>query len=110
MKYHVSLAEAISQLKQDQEHPFTVLLQHGTLQVEYFVPRDIDMQTAHEQDELYIISSGYSDFYRNGETIKCQKGDVLFVPARMEHRFKNASNDFATWVIFYGKKGGEASA
>lgn len=110
MKYHVSLAEAIAQLKQDKEHPFTVLLQHGTLQVEYFAPRDIDIQTPHEQDELYIIASGHSDFYRNGETIKCQKGDVLFVPAGMEHRFKNFSNDFATWVIFYGKKGGEASA
>lgn len=110
MKYQVSLAEAIAQLNKDSEHPFTVLLQHGTLQVEYFAPRDIDTQTPHEQDELYIIASGYSDFYRNGETIKCQKGDILFVPARMEHRFINFSNDFATWVIFYGKKGGEDSA
>jgi mannose-6-phosphate isomerase-like protein (cupin superfamily) len=108
MKYHVTLAEAISKLNHDSEHPFAVLLKHGTLQVEYFVPRGIDTQSAHEQDELYIIASGHSDFYRNGEVIKCQKGDVLFVPAGMEHRFQHFSNDFATYVIFYGKKGGEA--
>jgi len=32
---------------------------------------------------------------------------VLFVPARVEHRFEEFSDDFATWVIFWGPKGGE---
>jgi len=109
MKYHVTLAEAISKLNQDGDHPFAVLLKHGTLQVEYFVPRDVDTQSPHEQDELYIIASGHSNFFRNGEVVKCQKGDVLFVPAGMEHRFQNFSNDFATYVIFYGRKGGESA-
>ena len=109
MKHHITFAEAVQQLQQEGDKPFAVLLQHGTLQVEYFAPRDIDTQTAHEQDELYIINSGHSEFYRNGEVLKCQKGDVLFVPAGIEHRFINFSNDFATWVIFYGKKGGEAN-
>jgi len=27
----------------------------------------------------------------------------------MEHRFEKFSDDFATWVIFYGKEGGETS-
>jgi len=31
----------------------------------------------------------------------------LFVPAGIEHRFENFTSDFATWVIFYGKEGGE---
>jgi hypothetical protein len=34
-------------------------------------------------------------------------GDMLFVPARMEHRFEDFSDDFATWVMFYGPAGGE---
>jgi uncharacterized protein YjlB len=36
-------------------------------------------------------------------------GDVLFVPARMEHRFEAMSGDFAVWVMFYGPAGGEHS-
>ena len=42
-----------------------------------------------------------------GEIFECKAGDVLFVPAGMEHRFENFSDDFATWVVFYGKEGGE---
>jgi mannose-6-phosphate isomerase-like protein (cupin superfamily) len=39
--------------------------------------------------------------------VNCKKGDALFVPATMKHHFENFSEDFATWVIFYGKEGGE---
>ena len=34
-------------------------------------------------------------------------GDMLFVPAGTVHRFEDFSDDFATWVIFYGPEGGE---
>jgi len=26
----------------------------------------------------------------------------------MDHRFENFTDDFATWVIFYGEEGGES--
>jgi hypothetical protein len=29
---------------------------------------------------------------------------VLFVPAGMIHHFEKFSDDFATWVIFYGEE------
>ena len=38
---------------------------------------------------------------------KFRQGDFLFVPAGIEHRFESFTNDFATWVIFYGPVGGE---
>ena len=107
MKNHFSIEEAKLQLQQQWLKPYTTLLQHGTMTVEYFAPKDVDTQTPHGQDELYIIASGHSIFYRDGEIIECKTGDVLFVPAGMEHRFQNFSNDFATWVIFYGATGGE---
>jgi mannose-6-phosphate isomerase-like protein (cupin superfamily) len=99
--------DAIAQLQKESNQPFTVVMQHGTLQVEYFSPKGSDTQTPHLQDELYIITAGQSDFFRNGETVSCKTGDVLFVPAHMEHRFINFSHDFATWVVFYGAQGGE---
>jgi hypothetical protein len=34
---------------------------------------------------------------------------VLFAAARVEHRFEAFSEDFATWVVFYGPPGAEAA-
>lgn len=105
--YLASLEEAVERLKSEPEKKFTVLMKHGTMQVEYFAPEFTDTQTPHTQDEIYVIASGSSSFYRDGEIIECKKGNVLFVPAGMEHRFMNFTDDFATWVIFYGPDGGE---
>lgn len=103
----VSLLEAIEQLKQESNKTFTVVMQHGSMSVEYFSPQKTDTQTPHEQDELYIVARGHGNFNRNGEKLDCKAGDVLFVPAGMDHRFEQFSDDFATWVVFYGPKGGE---
>lgn len=102
-----TLLEAITQLKGEVAKPFTVMMQHGTMSVEYFAPQKVDSQTPHQQDELYVIARGHGYFNRDGERIDCKAGDVLFVPAGMQHNFENFSDDFATWVIFYGPPGGE---
>lgn len=107
MTYHWTLEQAAARLAEENDRVFTVLMRHGTMQVEYFAPRGVDRQTPHKQDELYIIVSGESRFYRDGAYVQCRKNDVLFVPAGMEHRFEDFTDDFATWVIFYGREGGE---
>ena len=109
MKYHLSIEGAAEALRAEKEQAFTVLLKHGSMSVEYFAPKFADTQQPHRQDEIYIIAAGNASFNRNGEKLKCKKGDVLLVPAGMEHRFENFSEDFATWVIFYGEDGGEKS-
>lgn len=101
--YHVSIDEAVELLNKSEKR-FVEVMQDEKMTVEYFAPKKIDEQQPHKQDEIYIIASGNSDFYRNGETMQCKKGDVIFVPAKMEHRFINFSDDFATWVIFYGEE------
>jgi mannose-6-phosphate isomerase-like protein (cupin superfamily) len=109
MKFHVSIEEAITQLQKEEHNRFTALIRQGTMTIEYYAPKYIDQQNAHSQDEIYVIATGNATFFRNGERVQCKSGDVLFVPALMEHRFEIFSDDFATWVIFYGKEGGEAS-
>jgi mannose-6-phosphate isomerase-like protein (cupin superfamily) len=104
--FKLTLVDAIQQLS-NKDKPFIQLMQHGTMQVEYFAPKGTDNQTPHKQDELYIITSGAGEFVRDGERVNCATHDVLFVPAGMEHRFENFSDDFSTWVIFYGTNGGE---
>lgn len=107
MRFKVSPDEALKQLLEQSELPFTVVMKHGTMTIEYFAPQEVDTQTPHKQDEIYIVINGHSKFHRDGENISCRKGDILFVPAGMEHYFENFSDDFATWVIFYGPEGGE---
>jgi mannose-6-phosphate isomerase-like protein (cupin superfamily) len=82
-------------------------LRHGTMRVGLYAPDGVDTQTPHKQDELYVIVSGTGDFVKNGERIRFQPHDVLFVEAGSTHRFENFSEDFSTWVVFWGGEGGE---
>jgi mannose-6-phosphate isomerase-like protein (cupin superfamily) len=92
--------------------PFVQAFTHGSMSVELFVPGasglDQDIQQPHEQDELYVVQRGQSEFVLKGVRTSVLPGDVLFVPAGAVHRFENFSADFTTWVIFYGPTGGEA--
>ncbi len=83
-------------------------LRHGTMLTELYRPVGEDLQTPHKRDEIYIVRRGTSDFLRNDERVSVAAGDVLFVPARMEHRFVDFSDDFDTWVLFWGPEGGES--
>lgn len=91
-------------------YPASEAMVHGTMTLEVFAPRGEDRQTPHRQDELYIVAAGTSDFFNSGETIPVKAGDALFVRAGAEHRFIGMSDDFVTWVVFWGPEGGEAPA
>ena len=107
MSYQVSLEEAKAALLRDPGQSFVELLRHGSLTVELYIPKHEDRQQPHKQDELYIIASGHGTFQRDGQHSNFQRGDLIFVPAGMKHRFEQFSHDFATWVVFYGPDGGE---
>ncbi len=85
-----------------------VLMRHGSMVLRYYAPSGTDPQQPHDQDELYIIAAGTGTFFRGGSRVAFGPGDVLFAEAEVEHRFENFSDDFATWVVFYGPTGGEA--
>ena len=107
MSFSVTIEQAVRLLNKEEKNRFTQVMKHGSMSVEYYAPRGVDNQTAHKQDELYIIVSGSGLFSSNNEKMEFGSGDVFFVPAGMEHRFENFTDDFATWVIFYGPEGGE---
>src|SRR4051812_14294507 len=87
---------------------FAVALQHGSMKVELYSPDQEDPQAPHRQDELYVVISGEGEFVCADARTSFGPGDVLFVPAGERHRFENFSEDFVTWVIFYGPEGGES--
>lgn len=102
----ISTQTALQQL-QDFPKEFKELFSHGTLSVEIYKPDTIDKQEPHERDEIYVVIAGSGTFYLNGKRSPFQAGDFIFVPAYAEHRFEEFTEDFSTWVFFYGPKGGE---
>ena len=86
---------------------FAVALERGTLSIEFYAPRGRDPQKPHTRDEVYVVLQGRGQFHSDGRSEPFGPGDVLFVPAGVEHRFEDFSEDLAAWVIFYGPEGGE---
>jgi mannose-6-phosphate isomerase-like protein (cupin superfamily) len=87
--------------------PFVTAMSHGTMSVEAFAINELDRQTPHKQDELYFVQRGSGTLTIDGVAHACKAGDVFFVRAGHDHRFTNCTKDFATWVVFWGPKGGE---
>lgn len=99
-----------------------LMLAHGSMELRWFAPKGHDPQTPHDRDELYIIVSGTGVFMRaveslpfddtslpiqGEERVRFGPGDALFVAAGTVHRFEEFSDDFASWIVFYGPEGGE---
>jgi mannose-6-phosphate isomerase-like protein (cupin superfamily) len=83
------------------------MMRHGSLEARFYAPRGSDPQTPHDRDEVYVVVSGTGWFRRGDERHHFKPGDFLFVPAHVEHRFEDFSDDLELWVMFYGPEGGE---
>lgn len=110
MEWLHKLSDVETQLPDDAEFRFHYALRHGTMKCGLYAPRGADTQGPHKQDELYVVLSGSGEFTKNGETRSFAPHDVIFVEAGAEHRFAAFSDDFATWVIFWGAEDGEGAA
>ena len=104
-----TVAEALARLPGPQGERFVSVLEHGSLVVELYAPRENDPQTPHTRDEVYIVIQGSGQFINGEGRQSFGRGDLLFVPAGVEHCFIEFTNDLALWVLFYGPEGGEAA-
>ena len=109
VKGYIKALSGLDQLPGPDGERSIELFRHGTLTVKLYAPRGSDPQTPHSKDEVYVVVNGTGRFGRGSEETSFGPGDVLFVPAGEEHRFLEFSDDFATWVFFYGPEGGEAA-
>ena len=103
-----TVAEALQSLPGPDGERFAKVFGHGSMEVEVYAPRGNDPQTPHARDELYVVVSGNGEFVNGPGRHPFGPGDVLFVPAGVEHRFENFTDDLLVWVVFYGPEGGEA--
>ncbi len=92
----------LNQLPTDTGSPFMEIFRKGNVSVEMYKPVKVDLQTPHTQDELYVIVSGSGMFQNGEEHYPFQANDLIFVPAFTEHRFYDFTEDFSTWVVFFG--------
>lgn len=107
---HASAAEALSLLPGAGGQRFAKVLEHESLLVEIYAPRGTEPQQPHTRDELYVVVTGSGRFVNGGERHAFGPGDVLFVPAFVEHRFEEFTDDLVVWVVFYGPEGGERAS
>jgi mannose-6-phosphate isomerase-like protein (cupin superfamily) len=60
----------------------------------------IDEQEPHDQDEIYYVVKGRSDFTVNDETVAIKPGDILYVQKFATHTFNNITEDLSLLVVF----------
>jgi mannose-6-phosphate isomerase-like protein (cupin superfamily) len=107
--HRFTVTDALTKIPGPDARHFATLFTHGTLTLEIYAPRGTDPQQPHTRDELYAVISGSGTFVNGPDRHPFGPGDVLFVPAGVVHRFVDVTDDFATWVMFYGPEGGEAT-
>ena len=103
----VTVNAALAALARENGAEFVTVFDHGSLEVGVYRPDAVDRQQPHTRDEVYVIISGSGMFVKGTSRLPFEAGEVLFVPAGVEHRFEDFGKDFATWVFFYGPEGGE---
>ena len=58
-----------------------------------------DHQSAHDDDELYVVLEGSGELTVEGETTALHEGEAAFVPAGADHRFTSYEG-LSVLVIF----------
>jgi mannose-6-phosphate isomerase-like protein (cupin superfamily) len=106
-QFHGDFDEWLRRLPTPDGKRFVVAFEHGSLSVEMYAPRGVDAQTPHSRDEVYVVVQGRGYFVNGSQRHRFGPGDLLFVPAGVEHRFEEFTDDLVVWVIFYGLEGGE---
>lgn len=59
-----------------------------------------DPQKPHTEDELYYVMAGKSSMHVGDATFQISTGDIIFVPAYLDHRFFDIAEDLKLLVFF----------
>lgn len=97
----LTLAEALER-QQEAGGPWAELLRVPDLSVGLYVlaAGALDGQQPHTEDEVYVVLAGRGRFTAGDETREAGPGDVIFVPARVPHRFHDIREELRIVVVF----------
>lgn|GEM_PF-870064 len=60
----------------------------------------VDGQSPHQEDEVYVVTSGRAELEVDGTRTAVRPGSVAYVPSRVPHRFVNITEDLEVAVVF----------
>ena len=64
----------------------------------YFRPGQVLRRHSHEHEhEVFDVIAGHGTIWLDGEAVHTRPGDVIFVPAGVEHGFENTGNE--PWIV-----------
>ena len=63
-------------------------------------PGYADVQSPHEQDEVYVVLAGAAVVDVSGDRRPVQAGSVVYVPKGVPHHFLDVSDDLRVVVVF----------
>lgn len=67
----------------------------------YHLPKGArDMQSPHDDDEVYIVVAGRARMTVSGEEREVKRGSILYVRATEQHSFFEIEEDMTLLVIF----------
>jgi len=72
----------------------------------YVLPRGgKDLQAPHTEDEIYFIVGGRARIRLGSGDRDVERGSIIFVPARVEHRFHSIAEELTALVFFAPAEG-----
>lgn len=94
--------KALRQARAESKKAYLPFLERSSLSTGlYHLPKGArDGQSPHTQDEVYYVLNGRGKFTAGEETVDVAPGQVLFVAAKVEHRFQDISEDIDLLVFF----------
>lgn len=67
-----------------------------------------DLQTPHTEDEIYYVLSGHGRIRVGADDFAVDPGEIVFVGAKVEHRFHDITEDLELLVFFAPAEGSAA--
>ena len=92
----------IEQNRQNLEKPYLEFLRENSLSMGLYVLHagEGDPQLPHTEDEVYLVVQGAGQFEAAGKNRPVSVGSIMYVPAKMEHRFHSITEDLSVLVFF----------
>jgi len=97
----VKYQDLLARLPQSDDPGYVIAFEDQKIEAGIYQPDQVDRQTPHDEDELYVVLKGQGTLCLEQEEYNVEEGDLLFVPAKAEHRFKDFTDDFVVWAFFY---------
>jgi mannose-6-phosphate isomerase-like protein (cupin superfamily) len=98
---HFELSELTPERDQD-GHGYVDFLASDLLSVGYAIwpAGGRDRQQPHEEDEVYHVVAGRGSIRVGGQETMVGPGSIVFVPARVEHRFHSIEEELRVLVFW----------